>query len=241
MSWIDNLADKLHTLSKAEFDYVETKNIDDASKISLDCSGIYMEASVIYVEIKNLSYILKQNGRRKAAQAYTMINQVLCAIAEQTGAFVNCYSSSAFLVVYPGQDDSIKNAVLGALKISSAIGEDFKSLFNVIPGMEFSMGIDHGHIMGTKNLSDNGIEHISWFGSCILKAARISKECARPFYLGVSGSIYHNLGESLRTTRKRILGIGKNVDIWTKITYYYDNVKKHLYQTNHKISLDDQQ
>ena len=68
---------------------------------------------------------------------------------------------------------------------------------------------------------------------------RICKECARPFYIGISGSIYHNLGEDLRTTTKRILGIKKSVEIWTKISYQYDNVKKHLYQTNHKISLDE--
>ena len=101
------------------------------------------------------------------------------------------------------------------------------------------MGMDHGHILGTKTQSDNTMECLSWFGSCIYKAIRISKECARPFYLGVSGSIYHSLGDEMRTTQRRILGIKKSVDIWTKVTYQYENVKKHLYQTNHKISLEE--
>ena len=106
--------------------------------------------------------------------------------------------------------------------------------------MEFAIGIDHGHIMGTKNLSDNGNDHLSWFGTCIYKAMRICKECARPFYVGVSGSIYHNLDEDLRIAERRILGIKKKVEIWTRVSYQFDNVKKHLYQTNHRISFDEE-
>ena len=239
MSWNETLGNKLSSYADAEFNYIETKDVNDASRIDLGCSGIYMEATVVYFEIKNLAYILKENGRRKTAQIYTMYKEVLAAIAEQTGAFVNCFSPFAFLVVYPGQD-ATPNAVRGALKIAHAISEDFKDQFSSMNGLEFAMGLDHGHIMGTKDLSDNGSEHITWFGSCIYKAMRICKECARPFYIGTSGVVYHNLGEGLKTTTRRILGIKKSVDMWTKVTYQYENVKKHLYQTNHKISFDEE-
>lgn len=238
MSWNEPLGKKLSAYADAEFEYIETKDVNDAAKIDLGCSGIYMEATVVYFEIKNLAYILKENGRRKTAMIYTMYKEVITAIAEQTGAFVNCFSPFAFLIVYPGRDESLPQGVKGALKIAHALSEDFKEKFASINGLEFSMGLDHGHIMGTKNMSDNGNEHISWFGSCIYKAMRIARECARPFYVGVSGVIYHSLGEDLRIATRRILGIKKNVEIWTKVSYQYENVKKHLYQTNHKISPD---
>lgn len=238
MSWNEPLGKKLSAYADAEFEYIETKDVNDAVKIDLGCSGIYMEATVVYFEIKNLAYILKENGRRKTAMIYTMYKEVITAIAEQTGAFVNCFSPFAFLIVYPGRDESLPQGVKGALKIAHALSEDFKEQFAGINGVEFSMGLDHGHIMGSKNMSDNGNEHISWFGSCIYKAMRIARECARPFYVGVSGVIYHSLGEDLRIATRRILGIKKNVEIWTKVSYQYENVKKHLYQTNHKISPD---
>ncbi len=238
MSWNEPLGKKLSAYADAEFEYIETKDVNDAAKIDLGCSGIYMEATVVYFEIKNLAYILKENGRRKTAMIYTMYKEVITAIAEQTGAFVNCFSPFAFLIVYPGRDESLPQGVKGALKIAHALSEDFKEQFAGINGVEFSMGLDHGHIMGTKNMSDNGNEHISWFGSCIYKATRIAKECARPFYVGISGVIYHSLGEDMRIATRRILGIKKNVEIWTKVSYQYENVKKHLYQTNHKISPD---
>lgn len=239
MSWKETLSEKLSAYADSEFDYIETKDVKDASKIDFGCSGIYMEATVIFFEIKNLAYALKENGRRKMAQTYTMFKEVLTAVTEQDGAFVNCFSPSAFLVVYPGREESLPQAVKGAMRLSHAFSEDYKQQFSGITALEFSMGLDHGHIMGTKTLSDNGCEHITWFGSCIYKAMRIANECSRPFYVGISGSIYHSLDEDLRITTRRILGIKKTVEMWTKITYQYDNVKKHLYQTNHKISLEE--
>ena len=240
MSDWDVLNEKLSKYAHAEFDYTETNNIGEANTIDFGVSGLYMEATIIYFEIKNIPYILKEHGRRKMAQAYTMVNEVLSTIAQQTGAFVNCYSPSAFLIVYPGKEETIKQAVIGAMKISYAFSEAYKEQFSFLSGFEFSMGMDHGHILSTKTLSDNGSAHLSWFGACINKASRICKECARPFYVGVSGSIYHSLGEEMRTTQRRILGLKKSIDIWTKVSYQYENVKKHLYQTNHKISFDEE-
>ena len=234
-----SFSEKLSALAEAEFEYIETKDIKEVSKIGLGCSGIYMEATIIYFEIKNLPYILKENGRRKMAQTYTMIKEVLTAVTEQDEAIVNCFAPNAFLVVYPGRDESFEPAVKGALKIAHALSDDFKPQFSGITGLEFSMGMDHGHIMGTKNLSDNSMECLTWFGNCIYKAMRIAKECSRPFYVGVSGSIYHGLSEDMRIVQRRVLGLKKTVEMWTKLTYQYENVKKHLYQTNHKIPLEE--
>lgn len=239
MSWTESLQQKLSTLADAEFDYIETTDLSRTAQLALGCTGIYTDSTIIYFEIKNLTYLLKEIGRRKTAQAYTMYSEVLNKIAEETGGTFNCFSPNAFLIIYPGKEDAIKKAVSSSLKIVYALTETYKQQFANISNLEFGMGIDHGHIMGTKVLSDYGTESISWFGSCIYKAIRICKECARPFYVGVSGSVYHNLDESLRTTTRRILGIKKSVEMWTKVTYQYENVKKHLYQSNHKIPLDE--
>lgn len=238
--WEKELNDILTKYSEDEFNYIDTKDISQAANIDYGCSGVYMESTIIYFEIKNLAYILKEHGRRKAARAYTMFHTVITSIAEKTGAFVNCFAPNAMLIIYPGKEEANKAAIRGAMRIAYAFNDAFKHQFREIIGLEFSMGIEHGHIMGTKCLSDNGYDHISWFGSCIYKAMRICKECARPFYIGVSGSIYHSLDEDLRITERRILGIKKKVEIWTRISYQYDNVKKHLYQTNHKISFDEE-
>lgn len=240
MSWKEDLTEKLSALSKAEFEYIETKDISRLSEIDLKCTGLYTEATIIYFEIKNLTYLLKEQGRRKVAQVYTMYREVLGIIAEQTGAIVNNFSPNAFLIIYPGKEETYAPAIKSAMNIVCALTDTYKQDFAHIVGLEFAMGMDHGHVMGSKNLSDTGMEHITWFGSCIYKAARICKECIRPYYIGISGTIYHSLPEELRITYRRILGLKKSVEIWTKVTYQYDNVKKHLYQTNNKLALDEE-
>ena len=81
--WEKALSDKLSKYSEEEFNYIDTKDITKADEIDYGSSGIYMESTIIYLEIKNLQYILKENGRRKAAQAYTMLHTVVTAIAKK--------------------------------------------------------------------------------------------------------------------------------------------------------------
>ena len=106
--WEQSLIDKVNSLAGAEFDYIETSDIREASKLDLGCTGIYIEATTIYFEIKNITHLLRENGRRKTAQAYTMFKEVLTAISEQNEGFVNCFSPNAFLVIYPGKEETLK-------------------------------------------------------------------------------------------------------------------------------------
>ena len=207
--WIQSLNEKFTSYSKAEFDYIESTDINQAKKIDLGASGIYMEASVIDFEIKNLNFIIKEFGRRDAALVYTKCNEIISAIAERTGGFVNDFSPNSILIIYPGKEEAMTNSIKGAMKVVSALCETFKPHFSSITGFEFGMGIDHGHIMGIKTLSDGNFEKITWFGSCIYKAIRICKESSRPFYISISGCIYRNLGNDMKTATRRILGIKK--------------------------------
>lgn len=240
MSWKESLEQKLSSYLETEFNYIETQDVNDASKIDLGCSGIYMEATVLFFAIKNLDFILKEHGRRKVAQIYTMFKELLTTMAGQKGGFINCYSPNTFLIIYPGREENQPMAVKNAMQITHALTEEFKRYFTDIRGLEFSMGLDHGHIMGTKNVSDNGIEQLSWYGSCIYKAMRISKECSRPYYVGISRTLYHSLDQDMRNVQRRILGIKKNIEVWTRVSYQFENNKKHLYQTNLKFELDDE-
>lgn len=238
MSLIETLSTRLSSLAGSEFDYIESKDITRATEINHDCSGIYMEATVIYFEIKNIHFLLKENGRRKVAQTYTMFREVLSAIAESDGGFVSCYSPSSFLIIYPGKEDNMSNAVKSATKIAYAFSDQFKPVFGQMTGLEYGMGLDHGHIMGTKNPTDHSFERLVWFGNCIYKASSISKECTRPYHVGVSSVIYHSLPENMLFSIRSILGIKKRVDLWTKVSYQFEGEKKHLYQTNHKAKFE---
>ena len=234
------ITEKFGSLSEEQFKYIESTDINRASEVRDNISGIYMEASVVYLGIKSISAVVKENGRRRTALAYAMIHDVAEAIAKQNEGFVNCYSSESFLIVFPGKDAANNAAVKASLQIAGALYNTFRDQLSAVANLEFAMGIDHGHIMGTRNASDNGPGHLTWFGSTISKAKRISFECARPFHVGLSSIVFHNIDDDLKTTQRRIIGIKRTVDMWTKLSYTYENDKKHLYQTNHKIDIEEE-
>ncbi|MBR0178315.1 MAG: hypothetical protein IJQ11_12925 [Bacteroidales bacterium] len=240
MGLYDTLDDRLKALSEAEFQYIESNDISCASELDHNCTGIYMEATVIYFAIKNPIFIIKEHGRRKMAQIHTIFHEVISTIAKQNGCFVNCYSPEAFLILCPGKEDNVSVAVRTAMKIAFALSDTYKPLYANIPNIEFSMGIDHGHVLGKKSLTEIGSDRITWFGMSIYKAKAISKESARPYHIGVASIVFNNLEESLKTKEKRILGIKKTVELWTKVSYMHENSKKHYYQTNHKLDFKEE-
>lgn len=240
MSIVQNILTTTTALSDVEFSYSTTSDFNFIDTMDYDCSAIVMDATVIYFEIKNLQVLLK-TGKRLAARVYKMYYHALMEVCKKTDGILNCYSPSSFLLIYPKEKHDISYVVSTALKIADLFSNKLREPFEKHCHINFSMGIDNGNILGTKAISDNKYQHIAWFGSTIDKAQTICKKSIQPFFVGVSGTVFHHLNEDLLTTTKRILGIKKRVEIWERVSYEFENVKKHLYQTNFHKDFDEEQ
>lgn len=238
MSIKQTVIDKATALTNAEFSYSVTARFEELNDLDHDCSGIVMDATILYLEIKNLSFLLK-TGKRLAARIYKLYYHTLNEICKETKGFLNCYAPNAFLMIYPKEQHEVADVVDIALKTADLISNGLKDIAELYGHINFSIGVDRGNILGTKTQSDLGSEHISWFGTTINKAIAISHECMKPFYVGLSGTVYQHLDEEHRTATKRILGIKKHVEMWTTMSYQFENVKKHLYQTNFHKSFEE--
>ena len=232
------ILEKTKELSDVEFAYSTTSDFNYIDSIGDDCSAIVMEATVIFFEIKYLSALLK-TGKRLAARVYKLYYTALQEVCKNTGGYFNCFSPTSFLLIYPKNKYDISYVVDIAVKTADLISDKLKENFEKHSHNNFSMGIDNGNILGTKIFCNDKFSQIVWFGNTIEKAITISGLCQRPFYVGISSHVFHHLEESQRTTTKRILGFKKQVDIWTRVSYEYDNVKKHYYQTNFHIPFDE--
>lgn len=240
MSIAQNTLTKTNELSDVEFSYSITSDFNYISSLDDNCSAIVMDATVIYFEIKNLSVMLK-TGKRLAARVYKMYYHGLMEVCKETDGILNCYSPNSFLLIYSKDKHDISYVVDTALKIADLFSNKLKEPFEKQCHLNFSMGIDNGNILGTKAISDARNYHMVWLGSTIDKAKTICQKSIRPFYVGVSGTVYHHLNEDLLTTTKRILGIKKRIEIWERVSYEFENVKKHLYQTNYHKDFDEEQ
>ena len=239
MSIIQNAINKTQQLTDAEFEYTKTEDFNSLESLNDDCTGIVMEATVAYFEIKNIDLMLK-TGKRLAARIYKTYYHTLLEVCNATGGHLNCYSPNSFLLIYPkGQADEtfvVDKAVKTAHLLNNTLRENFEKHTH----LSFGIGIDHGNILGTKTIDDNGHPHITWFGHTIEKAIAICKLSQRPFFVSVSRSVYHQLDDSIKTSTKHILGVKKEIELWTRMSYEFENTKKHLYQTNTLKSFDDE-
>lgn len=235
---IEKLTAKISELAKVEFNYSYEKGTENAKALDYECSGIVMDATVLFFEIKNLSTLLK-TGKRLTTRIYKMYFHVLREVAKTTGGIFNCYTPESFLLIYPKEQHEVAYAVDVALMTADLFSNKLREIFEQHCHINFSIGIDKGNIMGTKVASEQDFDQIVWIGSAIDKAKTISHECNRPFFVGTSGTVHHHLDEAHRVTTKNILGFKKQIDIWTSVSYQFENVKKHLYQTNLLKSFDE--
>ena len=240
MSVSQQIISKTKELSEVEFSYSTTSDYSYINALDDNCSGIDMDAIVVYFEIKNPQFLLK-TGKRLAARVYKMYYHALKEICKESGGYFNCYAPNSFLMIYPKQQHNVSYVVDTALKIVDLLIFKLRETFEKTGHIGFSMGIDTGNILGTKTVCENNQLQITWYGTAINKAITIAQLCQRPFFLGLSGSVFHHLDDSLRTTTKHILGIKKQVDIWERVSYQFENSRKHLYQTNFHKDIDEEQ
>lgn len=238
MSLTQQILEKTTALSEAEFEYTNTSDFSLTDSLNDDCNAIVMEATVIYLNIKNVDVLLK-TGKRLAARIYKFYYNALKQVCKETGGHLNAYSPHGFLMIYPKNEHEISYVVDLAMKTADLISHGLQEPFEKHSHCNFALGIDNGNILGTKTTNDNGECHIAWFGHTIEKAIAISGLCQRPFFVGISGHVFHHIDDSLKKTTKRILGFKKEVDVWTRVSYEFENVKKHLYQTNFHRSFDE--
>ena len=239
MSFIQQIKEKVDVLSEVDFAYTNTSDFSVTNNLDENCNAIVMEATVIYFEIKNIETLLK-TGKRLAARVYKIYYNILQRVCQETGGHLNCYSSNGFLMIYPKNDYDVSYVVDIAMKTADLISLGLKETLEKHTHNNFSLGIDNGNILGSKVSNEINGNQIIWFGRTIEKAITISHQCQRPFYVGLSRTVFHHLDESLTKTTKRILGIKKEVDVWTRASYQFENIKKHLYQTNFHRSFEEQ-
>lgn len=231
--------EKTNQLAETEFEYSKTSDFNFMESLNNDCTGIVMEATVIYLEIKNIDFMLR-TGKRLAARTYKIYYHVLQEVCQATGGHFSCYSPNSFLLIYPKSMYDESFVVDTAIKTANLLNITLRETIEKLTHLNFGIGVDHGNVLGTKAFDGNGYPHIAWFGNPIEKAITIARLSQRPFFVSITRSVHHLLNDDLLTSTKNILGFKKEVDLWTRQSYQFDNVKKYLYQTNAIRTFNDE-
>ncbi len=227
-----NILEQAEKLSEASVNYVETQDLDAVNTLTDNMSSVVVETSALYLMIKNMRQIVKNDGKRQAIKVHELFSRCLSVFFTNGEARIYEDGNSGFIVLFDPKTTDTNKAVKYGLKLTHLFSRDLAPLSEKFNNISFGIGIDHGRVMGVN------IGHPVWFGTCIEKAKKISEECLKPCYLGISGRVHSQLGDDLQTVTRHILGIPKKENMWIKSTYQFENERKHLYQTYHSLEND---
>lgn len=232
MSLINEIQSKANAILKGQYSIIETSDLSKLDSITDNSSAIVTSATVFFINLKNIPYIVKNDGKRNAAKTYTTYFEIVNCFANETGGYLTKYDSKSFLLIYPSGSNDIDKHIENAYKLSFILGKFLPKKIEQFNSISFSIGIDHGRILGVK-IGDEKI----WLGTCINKAAAISELCIKPSYLGISGFIYSELGDEMKTYTRHILGIPKKENTWLRGSYQFENEHKHFYTSHYTIEV----
>lgn len=233
MSLIDDISNKMDALQNEEFSITETQAIDSIENLDDGLSAIVTSATVFFINIKNIPFIVSNDGKRAASKTYKLYQEALRLFANETNGVLVNYTNSSILIIYPTSIKEIDTHINNAFQLSYLIGRALPQKYPELSNINISVGIDHGRILGTKCVHGS-----LWYGSCIDKAAAISAACVKPSFIGVSRLVYSEISESLKNiTIHRVLGFSKKEQAWQKSSYQLGNESKHFYSTRHNIEI----
>lgn len=227
MNTVNEIVRQVEDSINQDFTFIESSDVQ-GNAISQDrFEAIVMTANVLFIHINQLSNIVESQGKRFAAKIFRLYRQVTQKFAEQTKAHFEIYDSNSFMIIYPDEIVEARYAVKRAMNLVYIFTNMLKARNDQFCQMDFTIGIDHGRILGTNE------GRLVWRGTCIEKAKKISEVCLKPFRIGISGKVYSSLKEEDKNITKHILGIPKKEAIWERSSYDFHNIYKHLYSTRH--------
>lgn len=234
MKPIEEIISQVETTAKQEFTFTETQHINSITLAEGELDAAVVVSNILFLRILQLERVIINDGKRAAAKVFRLYREVAQTFAKQTNAYFEIHSSNSFMLIYPGPREEARQVVKYAMQLTHILTESFKAYADAFKQTDFTIGIDHGRILGTNE------GRIIWQGICIDKAKKISELCAKPLRIGISGMVYSVLEETDKVTVRRILGIPQKEEIWMRNSYDFVGVHKHYYTTRHTEAYEPQ-
>lgn len=232
----DEITNQVEKTIQQEFTFSETRHIEGKTLSQEQLEAIVVVSNVLFVRINQMTTVVDSEGKRAAAKIFRLYRQVIQKFAELTQAHFEIYDSCSFLLIYPSPHEEARKAVKHAMQLAHILTDSLKAYTKQFNKMDFTIGIDHGRILGTNE------GRIIWQGMCIEKAKKISEMCLKPYRIGISRMVYSVLEENDKVITKHILGmVPKKEEIWLRNSYDFANAHRHYYVTKHTEAYEPQE
>lgn len=213
----------------------------DTTTLTFGCTGLTFPATVLYIDMRGSTKLLNTHQRRVTAKIHMMYYEAICRIAKADGGEIRSFNGDSLLVFFYGSGvDVTRKAVCSAFKMRYAITDVINQTLSEYTDINFGIGIDYGEILATKvGLGgNNDNKDLIWIGNAVNRATKISDECSKPYYIGISDCVYSRLDDSLLYyTQTNMFGYDQKINVWSKTSFTYNDKLEALHKSTCHIPL----
>lgn len=223
-----------------EIDYIP--NIDD-SRIAFGSKGVKLKASVLYLDMRGSTDVIKQHHKYTVAKLQKAYLHVAAQVVSDNGGYVRSFNGDGILAFFPKDlKDTIYNAVKAAMQIKYMLVVKSKTEFERYHSIDFGIGIDHGELfvtrVGTPRNSNNN--DLSWIGLPVNTAVRLGDKAMGPNHVCISDFVYNNLLDDVMYHQKDVADYWGNkikTNMWQQTMIELHGSLSYVYTTNYYYTI----
>lgn len=230
----EDILAKTKEIDKATFKVEDTLTVPEINnpKLNFGCTGLIFEATVLFIDVRGSTAILNTHNKRAVAKLHMIYYHAIVKIATNTGGEIRSFNGDSLLVFYPGKTkQSLSDAVKAAMQMRYAITELINETLTSYVDINFGIGIDHGRILATKVGvgGDSTTKDLIWIGNAVNRSAKISDNCKKSAYVGISKFVYDNLLDFAKFGHN---ASGVKINMWNSHTLEYNKLNETCYKTS---------
>lgn len=193
--------------------------IPETSKVGFD-EGKWLDAAVLYIDIRNSSAITSQHTSEVAAKIYQIFHKAMVLTARHKNGQIRGYHGDRIMVVFDSGETKRSQAVETAILMQKIISEEINPLLNEAykHPLACGIGIDFGKMLVMKvGIQGANNNDLVWAGNVANRASKLA-DIGTGIYVSdnVYDSMYANLKKMPFHTWKQHLSID------LKVGQYYD-------------------
>lgn len=178
MALYDELMSKVRGFAREQWEAIPNGYVvPSADSLTFGNTGVYLDATVIYADIRGSTELVDFLPEVQAAEYYKAFLHCAAKIAKAEEGTITAYDGDRLMAIFLGENQAI-NAIRAALKISGAVVRMINPAFLAVYGekhrqLTHTVGIDSGKLLAAKT----GVRvdsDLVWIGPAANYAAKLN-------------------------------------------------------------------
>ncbi len=216
----DDITQQVDEYLLGDYDIDEVDYIPEVVDVTFGNTGLKIEATVLYIDIRRSTEILDVHRRQTVAKIHKSFLYTASKIAVTNDGYIRSFGGDSILAFWGGNyKNEVSQAVISAMQMEYMLSNVLGGRFRKYDKIDFGIGIDWGEILVVKSglKRDPNNNDLLWIGTPVNFAVKLGDSASSPNHIKISEDVYDNLEEFAKYGNKQNLwGQNEQVDMWEK-------------------------